>query len=308
MDIDVVYTWVNHLDETWQALYDQACSTLQQSGPLHESANTLARFQNRNELLFSIKSVKKYAPWVRHIYVVSNCELPGELLSDKQVAWVRHEDIFPDPGVLPNFNSRAIESNLHRIEGLSQHFLYFNDDFFLCRPAHREDFFSDDGKVYVFPSKHDMPYDKEAVLSPFEHGALNACRLITEDTGYVPRKRLHHAPYALVRDTLYEIENRYKTLVDATRTHKFRDNTDIPLATSMHAYYSVALGRGELRDIPCRYVDIGDPLFLLLVHPLSPLRRGKYMIFCMNEITEIRHFPGLRDRFVARLLRKMFGD
>jgi hypothetical protein len=76
----------------------------------------------------------------------------------------------------------------------------------------------------------------------------------------------------------------------------------------MHAYYSVAHGRGEIRNIPCRYVDIGDPLFVLLVHRFSPLRRGKYMVLCINEILEIHRFAGLRDRIVARLLQKMFGD
>jgi hypothetical protein len=308
LDIDAVYTWVNHQDEHWQSLYQRACSDFPDSGSAHETAKTMARFQNRNELLYSIKSVKKYAPWVRYIYVVTNCELPPELASDVQVIGVTHEAIFPDVSVLPNFNSRAIESNLHRIEGLSEKFLYFNDDFFLCRPVRQDDFFTHDGKVCVFPSKHDMPYEKTGVMSPFEHGALNACRLVYEETGYVARKRLHHAPYALSRSTLDEIENKYRPLIDATRTHKFRHNDDIPLATSMHAYYCVAHDRGELRDIACRYVDIGDPLFLLLVHPFSPLRRGKYMVFCMNEITEIRSFPGIRDRIVARLLQAMFRD
>jgi hypothetical protein len=32
---------------------------------------------------------------------------------------------------LPTFSSPAIEANLHRIAGLSEHFLYFNDDVFL---------------------------------------------------------------------------------------------------------------------------------------------------------------------------------
>ena len=254
MEIDVVYTWVNHQDAAWQRLYENASSALPQDGSIHGTAKTIARFQNRNELLFSINSVKKYAPWVRHIYVVTNCALPRELIDDEQVTKVTHEEIFPDPGVLPNFNSRAIETNLHHIDGLSEHFLYFNDDFFLCRSVSRDDFFAPDGKIFVFPSKH---------------GALNACRLVTEDTGYVPQKRLHHAPYVLARSSLFELESKYQALIDATRTHKFRDNSDIPLATSLHAYYAVAHQRGELRDIPCRYVDIGDPLFLLLVHPAA---------------------------------------
>ncbi|AQA20410.1 hypothetical protein BST95_19390 (plasmid) [Halioglobus japonicus] len=209
--------------------------------------------------------------------------------------------------MLPVFNSRAIESNLHRIPNLSEHFLYLNDDFFLCSDMAVTDFFTPERHPCVFPTRHDMPYETQPPLSHFEHGALNACRLIERDLGYRPEKRLHHAPYALRRSTLQEIEDRYPDLVNATRARKFRHREDIPLATSMHAYYCHATGRAELRDIRCRYVDIGDPLFLLLVHPLSPLRRGKYQTCCLNEVRAMKLFGGLRDRIVVRLLDRMFN-
>jgi hypothetical protein len=307
LDIDAVYTWVNHLDPQWQRQYQAACDVVADPASAHETANALARFQNRNELIYSVKSLKKYAPWIRNIYILTNCDLPLEIANEPRLRKVPHESVFPDPDVLPNFNSRAIESNLHRIPGLSEYFIYLNDDFFICRNVEPTDFFSSDGIPYVFPSQHDMPYGKAGPLSPFEHGALNACRLITEETGYKPQKRLHHAPYSLVRSTLEEIETKYRVLLDQTRTHKFRHEDDIPLATSMHAYYSVAHSRGELRDIHCRYIDIGDPLFVFLIQPFSPLRRGRYTTCCINEVTDMKFFPGLRDKIVQRFMQSMFA-
>mgnify|MGYP003649856153 CR=1 FL=1 len=92
--------------------------------------NSNARFSNRWEIYYSIRSLKKYASWVNRIYIVTNCEVPQRILN-LGVVVVSHEDIFPDLNCLPNFNSRAIESCLHKIEGLSEYFLYLNDDFIL---------------------------------------------------------------------------------------------------------------------------------------------------------------------------------
>ena len=307
MDIDAVYTWVNHLDPQWKKQYEAVCRLDVDAGSSDETANTLARFQNRNELVYSVNSLKKHAPWIRNIFVVTNCEIPSSIASDARLKVISHEQVFPDVSVLPSFNSRAIESNLHRIPGLSEHFLYLNDDFFLCKNVEPTEFFSSDGTPYVFPSRHDMPYKKAEPLSSFEYGALNACRLIIEETGFRPQKRLHHAPYPLVRSVLEEIESKYREVLDKTREHKFRHEDDLPLATSMHAYYSVAHARGVLRDIRCRYIDIGDPLCIFLIHPFSPLRRGHYTTCCINEVTDIKIFSGLRDKIVQRLLRKMFS-
>lgn len=153
MDVDVVYTWVNNQDSQWQKLYNKALSETTFAKDVHPSVYDIARFQNRNELYYSIKSVRKYAPWVRKIFIVTNCKLPDWANSDSGIISVSHEEIFLDHSVLPTFNSHAIEANLKRVPGLSEHFLYFNDDVFLCRPVRKEDFFPQDGSIHVFPSK-----------------------------------------------------------------------------------------------------------------------------------------------------------
>ncbi len=305
MDIDIVYTWVNHRDKEWRNLFEKALASEERDCHSHPSIHDIARFYNREELFYSIKSVLTYASWVRKIFIVTNCTLPHWAQIKNKIRKVSHEEIFQDRFFLPTFNSRAIEANLHRIKGLSEHFIYFNDDVFLCKKVTKTDFFSKNGKPYVFPSKHNVPYRKIKGLRPVDYGILNACELLVKDFGYVPQKKLHHAPFPLKKSILCEIEERYKKPLQNTTRHRFRDNSDLPLATTLHAYYSVANDYGELKEHKARYIDIGDPLFLLLVHPFSRLRRRKYTSFCLNEITNVIFFSSLRDRIVISLLKSM---
>ncbi|MEZ5567017.1 MAG: stealth conserved region 3 domain-containing protein [Halioglobus sp.] len=305
--VDAVYTWVNSDDPNWQKLYANEKDRLSIQHA-HESVDNPARFKSRNEIVYSVRSIRRYASWIDRIFIVSNCALPPELRGLDEVIAVSHEALFPDASVLPTFNSRAIECNLHRIEGVAERILYFNDDVFLCQPLPKEFFFPGDHAVSVFPSKHPIPYGRTQGLRPVDYGALNACALLARDFDYKPERKLHHAPFPLLKKNLIELELKYSDLFSSTRAHKFRDNSDIPPATTLQAYYAVATGCGELRDIAARYVDIGDPLFPLLIHRFSPLRRGKYKTLCLNEVTQPRYFARARDRLVRRFLESMFHE
>jgi hypothetical protein len=83
-----------------------------------------------HELLYSMRSVHMHAPWVRTIYIVTASQVPFWLnTTHPRVRIIDHTELFPDPATqLPAFNSLSIESVLHRIPGLSEYFLYFNND------------------------------------------------------------------------------------------------------------------------------------------------------------------------------------
>lgn len=130
MDIDVVYTWVNHLDPEWQTAHRRATSQRSIPSTEHKSVNDPARFTNRDELYYSIQTVLMCAQWVRNIFIVTNCNKPPWFDDFENVYLITHTELFPNSVSLPIFNSRAIETVLHRIPGLSEHFLYLNDDFF----------------------------------------------------------------------------------------------------------------------------------------------------------------------------------
>lgn len=107
-----------------------------------EWASTANRFRDNEELRFSLRSLDKYAPWVRHIYIVTDNQVPSWLdLSHPRLTVVPHTDIFPNRSHLPTFSSPAIESHLHRIPGLSKQFVYFNDDVMLGAPVWPSDFY-----------------------------------------------------------------------------------------------------------------------------------------------------------------------
>ena len=84
-----------------------------------------------------------HAPWIRHVYLVTAGQIPHWLnLDTPHLTVVTHEEIFPNKSDLPTFSSPAIEAHLHRIPGLSEKFLYLNDDVFFGQAVWPEDFYS----------------------------------------------------------------------------------------------------------------------------------------------------------------------
>lgn len=133
MDIDIVVTWVDGSDPEWlkeRALY---------SGTPVELSDV--RFRDWGLMRYWFRGIEKYAPWVRKIHFVTWGHLPDWLdISNPKLHIVNHTDFIPAE-YLPTFNSHTIELNLHRIEGLAEQFIYFNDDMFLIRPVEPTLFF-----------------------------------------------------------------------------------------------------------------------------------------------------------------------
>ena len=149
--IDIVYTWVDGSDPEWRSrrLAVQGKAEEQVSGiaGTHES-----RWDHFDELRYSLRSVEQYAPWVRHIYLVTDRQRPRWLRDTPRLTIVDHADIFQAYVKRPCFNSHVIESQLHRIPGLSEHFIYFNDDVLLLKPLRTDSFFHTTGISKFFPS------------------------------------------------------------------------------------------------------------------------------------------------------------
>jgi len=118
----------------------------------HSEDISASRFEDNDELRYSLRSVEKHAPWVRHIFIVTDGQIPSWLnLDDERVTVVPHADIFVNKSHLPTFSSPAIESHLHRIPGLSDWFIYMNDDVLFGRDVWPDDFVTASGaqKVYL---------------------------------------------------------------------------------------------------------------------------------------------------------------
>lgn len=134
--MDFIIAWVDGNDPKWQNEYKKY-----KNG---ESESTdEARFRNWNNLHYWFRGVEKFAPWVDKIHFVTWGHLPKWLNTDHpQINIVNHEDFIPGE-YLPTFNSRTIDLNFHRINGLSEEYVYFNDDMFLIDQVRKNHFFRD---------------------------------------------------------------------------------------------------------------------------------------------------------------------
>ena len=135
MKIDFVLAWVDGSDKEWQKEKAKYCK---ESIP---GDNREERYRDWDILKFWFRGVEKYAPWVNEIFFVTWGHLPPWLdIKNPKLEIVNHMDYIPGQ-FLPTFNSHTIELNFHRIKGLSEHFVYFNDDFFVINHVKQEDFF-----------------------------------------------------------------------------------------------------------------------------------------------------------------------
>lgn len=148
-EVDVVLTWVDDSDAQWaklrDAYADDSDTTTDASGAssekLESEETASLRFRDWGLLRYWFRGVEANMPWVRNVYLVTENPVPAWLnTAHPQLRVLRHRDFIPAE-YLPTFNSRSIEFNLHRIEGLSETFVYFNDDMFPLSPISKDHFF-----------------------------------------------------------------------------------------------------------------------------------------------------------------------
>lgn len=171
-DIDFVLPWVDGANPAWKALYDLYSS--QEEKDFNKYGE---RFRDYNLLRFWFRGVEKNAPWVRKIHFVTCGHYPPWLdLNHPKIHFVKHSDYIPSR-YLPTFSSHVIENNVHRIDGLADHFVLFNDDIYLSATVCPEDFF-----------KHGLPRDVGVrhfiELNDYGHIDLNNISLVNRHLSY----------------------------------------------------------------------------------------------------------------------------
>lgn len=124
--IDFVVTWVDSNDPTWQKVYSKYKPIVPK--------DDFSRYRDWDIFRYWFRAIEKYAPWVHKVFLVTNGQYPSWLdLSNPKIELVNHKDYIPEK-YLPTFNSRCIELNFGNIKGLSENFVYFNDDQFINGP------------------------------------------------------------------------------------------------------------------------------------------------------------------------------
>lgn len=281
--VDAVYTWVNHNDTEWQALYNAWTETPLSHDHLGKSkdADALSRFHNNDELRYSLRSLDQNLPWLRRIFVFSNCAAPDWLATDHpRLTWVRHEEVIPAQ-FLPTFNSHVIESFLHRIPGLADRFIYLNDDFFVMSPQGKIDFFTVAGQSHAWLEAYGMVSGPVRAGDPdYLNAARNSAALVRETFGFAPTQLHKHVPYALLRPVLHEIETRFQPRIDAFRVNKFRRANDVNIPSFLYHHYAMGCGKSVSASKDSIMVKSDD---LMWGRRLKEAEDAKYAFVCINE-------------------------
>ncbi|WP_415184208.1 stealth conserved region 3 domain-containing protein [Phaeovulum sp.] len=284
--VDVVYTWVNHNDPAWAALFDECRPDRADEQPQTPStqsadADALSRFHSNDELRFSLRSVMQNLAWVNKIYVFTNCAKPDWLAKDSdRLVWVQHSDVIAGEH-LPTFNSHVIESYLHRIPGLCENFIYINDDVFVARPLAKDFFFDANGASRSFLEPYGMVSGAIRVGDPdYLNAARNSARVIHSALGFVPTQLHRHTTFALRRSVLEEIEIRFGDEISQMRTNRFRSPTDMNLTSFFYHHYAYGTGRAAMATCSSAFVKSLD---IRWKAQLEAAANPALQIICINE-------------------------
>lgn len=161
--IDFVITWVDGSDPVWDMHRQE---TLRKQGIFVEESldNSTARYRDWDILKYWFRGVETFAPWVNQIHFITYGHLPKWLKEEHpKLHIVRHEDFIPAE-FLPTFSSHPIEWNFHRIEWLTENFVYFNDDMFLIKKVSPEDFFQGERPVDMLALQPDVANADDQIM------------------------------------------------------------------------------------------------------------------------------------------------
>lgn len=303
-DIDIVFSWVDGSDPEFRARR----ATLLAKAVVGEGDEADARIRQIDELKYALRSVHRYAPWIRRIFIATDSAVPQWLLDDPKVTVVRAVEHFSDPACLPTYNSHAVESQLHHIDGLSEHFLYSNDDMFFARPVRPSMFFTAGGvSKFIEATTRIGPGENNERRSGFENAARVNRQLLHGRFGQVITRHLEHTPAPLRRSVLRELEAEFADDFARTQASRFRSSTDISVTNSLYHYYALLTGKAVQQESALmRYVDTTTRAGLELLDGLAARRDVDF--FCLNDGSFPEVVEAHRMAAVSQFLSDYFPD
>ena len=280
-NIDIVIAWVDGNDLELKKKRHKYLT-----GEDASDAVSATRFASNNEIYYNIASILKYVPFCRHIYVVADSQRPefidefaaqGLCAVDK-IRVVDHREIFRGfEEHLPTFNTRSIESMLWNIEGLSDYFIYLNDDFFFNAPAQVEDFLKAENLVIYghwqnsFALKAKFKYRQlmsRQFGKPIQPKHMIAQMLGADVLGFKKFFEIHHYPHIVDRHALKDYLLEHPQLLETQIKFKFRSVEQLnPISLMNHI--KIQKQQAELKpDLELAYLKNQDSLnsFIAALH------------------------------------------
>lgn len=295
--IDIVYLWCDG-DEPSVAIKRQRLAA-EKGIALKGKNGGVCRYRDNGELRYALRSVELFAPWIRRVHlVIDDDQTPPSWLdlSYGKLNVVRHSQILP-PEALPCFAARTIEFGIPHIPGLSERFLYSNDDMFFARPVLPGFFYADDGYPICryIQSKVDLAreYDSAYVSSICNNARFIRDQVVPGISGSTLPGSFLHMPHhnvdAYLKSTLLEFEDRFSEEVHRNLLFPFRDCSQ--LQREVWSGYAQAVHKGHFRTVEhswikgvfkgCRrdsfQAHVGKDYLLKKFRALNPY------LFCFND-------------------------
>lgn len=298
MRIDAVVTWVDGDDPAFRARFAARGGRGLKPG----GKDLTARYKQSQELRYCLRSIIRFAPWIRRIWIVTDSQLPEfidrERAAGAGIRFVSHQEIFTGfESVLPTFASTSIESMLWRIDGLAEHFIYFNDDFFLLKPLVRKDFFD------PLPVLRGKRRDLTTPWATWLWRRRNAATTLgmTPDNVFLEA----HVATPMLRSAMAALFNRYRYEFVRNIAFRFRSKRAFHPIT-LHNQHLLASGDASETGATATAVMDGcspDRTEAEALAQLSRMRDSRYKLGCVNNLDSfLRVAPG-----APALLEEMFG-
>lgn len=322
--IDFVVTWVDDSDQVWQEKRNEYQPKLQAD----KATSGDKAYRDWGTFKYWFRGVEKFAPWVNKVYLVTDNQVPKWLNTNhEKLVVVDHKEII-DEQYLPVFNSNAIEMNLHKIKGLSENFVYFNDDMYITAPVEKKDFFREDLPVDMAVLSPIVPecygtanyqvndmeiinkyFSKKEIVKNGKMLSLKYGKNIIRTLLQLPGKHVcgyfePHLPQKFKKSTFETLWQKEPELFRETVASRFREKNNLNLW--LFRYWQLASGQfipentdklGKLYSLNGNNDDI-----------FQALRAGKDKIMCINDGFEVvdldRQMSNLQESFKYRFPSK----
>lgn len=299
--IDFVITWVDGNDLKWQEDYYKYKG--------QEGDKRSHRFRDMETLPYLFRGIEKFAPWVNRVYFVTCGQRPSWLnVEHPKLICVDHVDFIPKK-YLPTFSSHTIELNLHRINGLSEHFVYFNDDTFLTAPTKPEDFFKEGLPCISAVINYAAPREEPLNLVPFVNTAAINRNFVKKDVmrkqtkkfftlkyhkyvlknfqfilgKWFPGFKYFHLPASFLKSTFLDVWDKESELMERTCMHRFRVLTDANQWLLQN--WQICTGNFMPQDTNIGYYGVLENVEEMY-RTADIIRQGKYKMVCANDTIE----------------------
>ena len=294
--IDAVYLWVDGSDPNWLA------KKRQHSAEVNSHGTSDSRFTSRNELYFSIATLRKNAPWINRIWLVTDDQTPdlGEL--QNEVTIVDHREFIPAE-FLPTFNSHVITSHLHRIKGLAEHFLYLNDDILFGRPLLPTAWFDSLGRSIIRYTRTTLPGFSVHQPDVIHRARQQTVKLGLEAGLRVSTRSIQHGPHPLRKSVMQKMWADFDAVLKSTSQNRFRTDEDV-VPEWLHNFLAYSTGDAVMGGkLTYSYIVLNAKSSLAKILNLA-LRRPPSVV-CLNDVFEIAESDRASEKITEYRLQKI---